>query len=204
MLNIPSWNYVQHMGERMYGDNDTIPSATDILNRWALAGIVRSEEGYDGEKETTLGKHQPRENVLNFCVYGYTNTFQVFGSNVTALTKCWVICKKEHRPPGTGYILDAHSREARFVPAIGRERTDRPFQLSFYANSYQDYPPDHVLQYKDEHGRECRGVAIYIGLAEFGARNSEMKIFGSNSLSVGSITAQPQHTMLVNPKNKVF
>jgi hypothetical protein len=194
------WNYVQHLGEKAIGPNDIPLTAAEVLRKWEFGGIVRAEIGAEGEKPST---QQTDDRAFSCTIYGFTNTFQRFGDNVDCTTKLGFILKKVNRTDGR-YILDANRGDVKIVSGIGTLRTHLPFQLVPWADFGNDFPTERDLCYVDEHGKECRGAFIEIGLSQSPVRTGLTRPGGSMETNLRAVLSQPQISMLVVPRTMVF
>ncbi len=191
LMNVPAFNLLRAKTEMMTKPGERIKSATEVWHDcFALVGIVRSDVGTDDVSLPTNGYDYGMERKITFVLQGPQLTFNGWGA-VTAGTKLYLILKKEKidkhfvvRPTGEQEIL--YSRTPKNL-------TDRPFQLSFWADPDYDAPPDDALMYDDENDDSVRGEAIPVGTVQRGA-GDEAYFGGSKSLNTdfAALSAQPQ------------
>ena len=199
LLNIPAWNYHQARSEEMPATPEQVKTPDDVWSDWGIEGIVRTEEGHE---DMSYLDERDKERVLNTVVRGYAFAYNTGGNRLRSGTKLYVVLKKKKLASSQEWSLNPLLRGDVPKPtAVSRATlTHMPFQLTFFADSDCDYPPDEVLQYKDEFGYRHRGKAIYIGFTEKGgAHNPNRRTTGSVDTSFQSILAQPQFFMFVDP-----
>ena len=163
-LNIPVWNYMQVRNQHQPATPDDVPIADDIWRDWSFQGPVRTEEGQHSETELT---ERGRERLINTVVRGFAevkNLWRLDGS-VQPGTKLWLILKKQHVPGDAKFVTrpDHRPQFAGTETNKGRQRTQIPFQLSFFADIAHDVPPQSALEYVDEFGVRGYGKKIYVG-----------------------------------------
>ena len=191
ILNIPAANFLLQQWEKMPTSEDEVLSARGLWKEWTIEGVVRTEEG----QEEHMSKDQVgRERIFNVTVKGYAYVHNGWG-NVRSGTRLWLVLKKrkpneeiKHSPfSNATQNLDTSS-----VHTIGtKNKTNRPFQLAFWADPKLDTPPDSVLQYEDEFGNRHRGLALYIGMVESpGMNNRDMRDLGQVDVNLDALIAQ--------------
>ena len=183
MLNIVAWNYYQANSEPTPATFSDVVSPYDAWKNWDVAGIVTNE---DGEMDPFTGvKDGYGQRVLNLCIKGRCFTYDGWGSGVSGGTYLYLILTKRKPPRVAGkdrsneYHLNPSTEEgirtARTETKTGTRLTDRPFQLSFWADYRHSVPPDEVLQYKDEFGIVRKGIYLRIGYAEYGGHDTQSR-----------------------------
>jgi hypothetical protein len=184
-VTVIGFNFYQHMMQMMPGPDDEIPSAEEVWSKYYVHGIVASEEGQDGESP---GPSQ-RDRLLNVKCDGWVaQTPNGWGNKVKADTRLFLILKQVESNGKYGITADGATKT---VPDIGTIRTNKPFQLSFYADYRYEYPPESELMYTDEHGATRRGLAIYIGRAFEGSMATNASMMNESNVNIASLMLQP-------------
>lgn len=202
IFTIPAWNFSQALGTASPGPNDDIPDVNTILNEWAFYGIVRTEKKYD-RGQNTSSRTTNTDRLVNSCVFGYVNTFNAW-PEAQSFTRLFLIIKKQRIKDGEKYNLVSRIGAEQSVKDIGRRRSEKPFQISYWASPFHDIPPDNVLKYKDEHGRVCRGAYIYIGLAQYGPGPNTKKSTLPAENDTSALVQKPQLHLLTRPKSSLI
>lgn len=194
VLNIPAFNWLQARSELKPDSMESVKSADSVWNDWTVDGIVRTEVGETEPGESGYGKE---ERLFNILVKGYGMTFNGWGG-VKNGTRLFLILKKQ-KISGE-YELNPQGETDVTKIQKDSEFTDKPFQLSFWADPDHEYPTDEALQYTDEFGYVHRGVAIYIGVSE---RDATSKPTGRNvkdvNTKVSNLLAQNQLFIFLDP-----
>lgn len=212
MLNVVAWNYLQQLKEKMPHTMEDVKSPEEIWCKWYVEGVAKNEEGATTEGNKS---EKGKERLINNIVRGSTDTFNGWGNNIGAKTRLWLILKKpDHSLKGhytlspygmesvnVKYTSRSYSKEQPLVGGIGRDLTDRPYQLYFWAEAGLDEPPDCALEFLDEFGVKRRGLAIYVGLVERGRYNQTQieKALLSVSYNLATLTTQPKIFVFVDP-----
>ncbi len=165
-LNVPALNYFLAMREPTPASPEDVPTAQDILNEWHFEGVVVTEEGGRSlRQDSKVGM----ERTFNNVVRGFSYAFNVFGTNVRAGTRLFMIVKKRHITDHPGFKPKPWSDE--IIGPHENGRTTRPFQFEFFGDWKYSEPPLHELVYVDEFGFRHLGAYIYLGTA---ANNSKV------------------------------
>jgi hypothetical protein len=167
--NIVTWNYYQHLSEKMdkYKQSSNIPLATDIMNDWTIEGFVKSEEG-ENKSNGRADSRRPFR-LINSHIRGRGRALNIWGSNIQEGTKLFIILKKV-LSDGI-YNLSPDIDQKSIVPIASDTNnsrdscTNRPFQMIPYAHYAHKIPPKKELIYEDEHGNTAYGIYIYIGFS---------------------------------------
>ncbi len=193
-LNVPAWNYCIARTQKRAETFNDVKLADDIWKKWTVEGIVVSEEGQEEpHHRDEIGK----ERLLNNTIRGYVYAFNIWGDNVRAGTKLWLILKQV--PIDGIFVLNTFGAEPQNIDMKNPEVSTRPFQLIPWAHHAYDSPPDSELIYEDDFGFRHRGKTIYVGRAERGTYKLGERHTGEMSRSVQTIIAQGQIFMFVDP-----
>ena len=162
LLNVPAWNYMQAATQSKPAARDKVKSAEQVWNNWAVAGVVRAEHGQDepGGDMRDLGAH---ERMLVLTVAGYASVRNGWGENLKPFARLYLLLKQQKLPAAQRFVLSEHGHGLPRKP-----RTDRPFQLSFWADNDHEYPPLEALEYRDDFGQPRIGKAVKVGIVERG------------------------------------
>jgi hypothetical protein len=211
-FNVPAWNYFAATRQVMPGPNDEIPSADQYWSEnWEVAGIViteQAEEKYFRQDN----KYISGERAFNICQYGYAMTVNTWGENIRKLTNLFLILKKEDLPDE--YIIDPYSQNGVKPKSYGsvnsesgevKNITNKPFQLSFFADYRYDIPPLSALEYTDEHGNKCIGKYIYVGrvIDTYDSPEVRKRVSKFSHYDASSMINLPKIEISFNPSREV-
>ncbi len=200
VLNLPGWNYMQGKLQKLPLVWDSVKTAEEVWEKWAVEGIVRTEEGQD---EAPHHDQVGRERMVNATMWGYAYTYNIWGNNVRPGTTLWLILKQIET---SGYYsLNTYAKDVQNLDLKGNpELTDKPFQLIPWAHYNYTRPPLDVLMYYDEFNRRQIGKAIYIGRSETGTMGSGQEKTNEIMTSLKSMLELKKMFVYVNPAYKIF
>lgn len=209
MVNVPVWNYLQACNEEMPRNIEDVTQPDEVWKKWQVGGFVISETGQESLiREENIAKRDER--IFNICGDGFAHTVNTWGRYIKPQTKLYLILKKQEVQDM--YFIDPFSTGgvspkvmlAKSKTPIGVKITNKPFQLSFWADYRYEEPPKSVLTYTDEFGVESIGKAIYIGRVDdtldmgSSVNESLLRLEGNPEFDVKLMHSLPQITIHFN------
>lgn len=197
MYNIPMFNYMMAVTAKFSKrilSADKYLSPEDIWSMWSVEGVCTSEEG---QSDPHADYEEGKERIINTVLRGQVSTFNGWGNNIGHGTHLWLILRKPAKAFPREYYIRGNSNEKDTV-GNGDDLTDRPYQLTFYANCEYTYPPDSELCFIDDLGTKRMGLPIYIGRALYPAYCQNPDALGECTRNFARLTTQPQITIHLN------